>query len=134
MRGILMWALIVVVIVIILLVAFSRFWVGSVDETTRVLASTQASHIAGIINTLQTAPDKTEHIYELPQAECKVTITRSAVHVTARSDREQAFTVPLMISDVGLDEKNIECSEEEAQAIKFVKNEGHIEITQLPVS
>ena len=136
MRGLLTWALIAIVIVLILLAAYSAFFTGAVEAGTDIIASMQAAHIAGILNTLQTAPENAQHVYELPMAKCEIEITSTAVHVNL-PDKKQSYSANLMKSGVAIDEKTgenaIQCSDEEARAIRFVKKNGRIEITQLPV-
>jgi len=131
MRGLLTWALIVIVILVILLATFGRFWVSAVEASTSMLASVQAAHIAGIINTMQTAPEKAERVYVLPSAECEIKITPTTVYISL--PKGQRYSANLIISDIAIDEKIIECSEDEERAIRFEKKNGRIEITQLPV-
>ncbi len=131
---VLTWALIAIVIVFILLVAFSRYWTGAVETATQTLASVQATHIAGIINTMQTAPENAKHVYELPRAQCEIRITPIVVQIKLpyADVPDKIYSVNLLRSDVAIEEKTIECSEEEERAIRFVKKSGKIEIIQLP--
>ena len=132
MRGILAWALITVIIVLVMLAAYAHFWIGAVEASTRLLASTQALHIAGIRNTIQTAPDDADKVYELPLADCEIRITSSSVEVVVRTDKTDAYKSYLLRSGTNVPEKTAECSKEEQRALRFSKKKGSIYITVLP--
>ena len=128
-----MLTLMVLVLIMIILGAFAAFWVNASEAATDVIASVQAAHIAGIINTMQTAPDRTEKTYILPNAKCEIKITPTSVFVNL-PDVNDRYSANLIKSDVIVDQKTIECSVSEERGIRFVKNQNRIEITQLPVS
>ncbi len=134
MRGMLMWMLMMLVIVgLILLAAFASFFVGSRETATGLLASVQAAHIAGIINTMQVSPDDAQHVYEMPKAECNLIITPNSVYIELPKS-DQKHSVSLILSDTKVNTFSMVCSEDEIRAIKFEKKENRIEMTQLPVT
>ena len=128
-----MLTFIVLVLLMIILGAVGVLWVDITGAATEAIASVQAAHIAGIINTMQTAPDRAEKTYLLPNAECEIKITPTSVFVNLPEANDR-YSANLIKSDVIVDQKNIECALDGGSGIKFVKNHNRIEIIKLPVS
>lgn len=120
------WALLTMIVVLILLGTLVSPMQQSYEEMARTNARIYALEIAGIVNMLQTAPDKTTHTYNLPAMDCQLKIGKS-VNFTSLENKE-SIIIELM-SSVKVEPFDTYCNPAKTKQITFTKDRD-IKVTE----
>ena len=130
MLEVLQWALLSLVVVVIVMIGLLTPWTDLVNEAIRTSAHIHATQIAGIINLLQSSPDKTTHSYILPSAECNVTIGENVLFRVKNAGNYDRASVELIKTNINVQKFYVECNDTISKGILFIREGNEIKMRE----
>lgn len=128
MKAQLQWALLALIIVMILLIGVITPWTDLINEIVRTSSHIHATQIAEIINLMQSSPTQTVHLYNLPIAECSVSIGERVIFRSKTEHGDEKAEVDLIKTPVKIQESFIECDKEERVVLVFNRDDNTIAV------
>ena len=130
MMEVLQLALLSLVVVVIVMIGLLTPWTDLVNEAIRTSAQIHATQIAGIINLLQSSPDKTTHSYILPNAECNVTIGENILFRIKNAGKYDRASAEIIKTNITVQKFYTECNDTISKGILFIREGNEIKMIE----